>query len=130
MGYGPHARGGEAKVLDPDGNTVLIGQRERSPSQPPAAQDAASSRFSLLKEAAAEVAARGGTTAACQVRGLRGARCPDKAEVKLADSSGDTAWACLGHADEILVVVPGAFIASPDDGTGLAGFLSRRGGPD
>jgi hypothetical protein len=26
----PQALGGEVKVLDPDGNTVLLGQRERS----------------------------------------------------------------------------------------------------
>jgi len=36
------------------------------------------------------------------------------------------AWACLAHADEILVTVPGAFIASQDD-QGIAAFLSRRG---
>ena len=44
--------------------------------------------------------------------------------MKLADSAGDTVWACLAHADEILVTVPGAFIAS-QDGEGLAAFLSR-----
>jgi hypothetical protein len=47
--------------------------------------------------------------------------------VKLADSGGDTAWVCLTHADEILVTVRGAFIASEDD-QGIAGFLSRRRG--
>src|SRR5690348_5673266 len=26
MGYPPHARGGEVKVIDPDGNTLLLGQ--------------------------------------------------------------------------------------------------------
>jgi hypothetical protein len=34
----PHALGGEVKVLDPDGNTVLPGQRERSASRAPAEQ--------------------------------------------------------------------------------------------
>jgi hypothetical protein len=29
-GHPPHALGGEVKVLDPDGNTVRLGQRERS----------------------------------------------------------------------------------------------------
>jgi catechol 2,3-dioxygenase-like lactoylglutathione lyase family enzyme len=38
-GHPPHALGGEVKILDPDGNTVLLGQLERSASQPPAADD-------------------------------------------------------------------------------------------
>jgi len=63
------------KLFDPDGNTVLPGQRERSASQPPAADDEASPRFSLLKEAAAMVEARGGTTVMCQVSDARGAPC-------------------------------------------------------
>jgi len=127
MGHPPHALGGEAKVLDPDGNTVLLGQRERSASQPPAADDAASPRFSLLKEAAALVEARGGTTAACQVNDVHKTPCQKKAEVKLADSEGSTVWACLAHADDILVMVPGAFIVSQDD-KGITRFLSRRRG--
>jgi hypothetical protein len=45
--------------------------------------------------------------------------------VKLADAAGDTAWACLAHADEILVTVPGAFVASQNE-RGIAWFLSRR----
>ena len=127
MGHPPHALGGEAKLLDPDGNTVLLGQRERSASQPPAADDAASPHFSLLKEAAALVEARGGTTATCQVGEFHGVPCRKKADVKLADAAGDTVWACLAHADEILLTVPGAFIASQGD-DGLAAFLSRRRG--
>src|SRR6476646_5464018 len=124
-GHPPQALGGEVKVLDPDGNTVLLGQRERSASQPPAADDEASPRFSLLKEAAALVEARGGTTAMCQISDIHGEPCGKRAEVKLADAAGDTAWACLAHADEILVTVPGSFIASRD-GRGIAWFLSRR----
>jgi catechol 2,3-dioxygenase-like lactoylglutathione lyase family enzyme len=127
VGHPPHAPGGEVKVLDPDGNTVLLGQPERSASQPEAADDENSPRFSLLKEAAALVQAQGGTTAACQVTDHRGALCPKRAEVKLADSRGDTVWACLGHADEILVTVPGAFLASQES-PGISEFLrSRRG---
>jgi predicted enzyme related to lactoylglutathione lyase len=124
VGHPPHARGGEAKLHDPDGNTLLLGQRERSPSQPPAADDH-SPHFSVLKEAAAVVAALGGTTAGCQVTDYQGAPCRQRAEVKLADSRGDTAWACLAHADEILVAVPGAFLAN-QDADGIAGFLERR----
>jgi predicted enzyme related to lactoylglutathione lyase len=127
VGHPPHALGGEVKLVDPDGNTLLLGQRDRSASQSPADDDEDSPRFSLLKEAAALVAAQGGTTAICQVAGLRGVACQKGAEVKLADSGGDTAWVCLTHADEILVTVRGAFIASEDD-QGIAGFLSRRRG--
>lgn len=125
VGHPPHALGGEVKVLDPDGNTVLLGQRDRATSQPPAADDRESPRFSLLKEAAALVAARGGTTAGCQVRSLHGTSCSQRAEVKLADAAGNAMWACLAHADEILLAVPGAFIAS-QTGPGLAGFTSGR----
>jgi hypothetical protein len=70
------------KLVGPDGNTVLLGQRDRSASQSPADDDEDSPRFSLLKEAAALVAARGGTTATCQVTGLRGMSCQKGAEVK------------------------------------------------
>jgi catechol 2,3-dioxygenase-like lactoylglutathione lyase family enzyme len=129
LGHPPHALGGEAKVLDPDGNTVLLGQPDRSASQP-VATDSTLPHFSLLKEAAALVQARGGTTVTCQVSDLRGIMCRKQADVKLADTRGDTVWACLGHADDILVTVPGAFLAAQDD-QGIAAFLrSRRARPD
>jgi predicted enzyme related to lactoylglutathione lyase len=124
-GHPPHALGGEAKVVDPDGNTVLVGQPERSAATAPADDDDAAARFSLLKEAAAVVSAQGGTTVNCQVAGPGGKPCPDRAEVKLADSGGDVAWVCLAHAEEILITVPAAFIASRGE-PGIAAFLSRR----
>jgi catechol 2,3-dioxygenase-like lactoylglutathione lyase family enzyme len=121
LGHPPHAPGGEVKVIDPDGNTVLLGQEERAASQPPVTDEDGQSSFSLLKEAAAAVQARGGTTVTCQVS-RAGRTCSEAAEVKLADSAGNAAWACLPHADEILVTVPGSFIASED--AGMAAFLS------
>jgi hypothetical protein len=127
MGYPPHALGGEAKVIDPDGNTVLLGQRERSASQPPPAGEDASPHFSLLAESAAVVAARGGGSTVCQVRDIDGKRCRQKARIKLADSAGNSMWACLDHADEILVTVRGAFIASSSE-EGISAYLSRRRG--
>jgi catechol 2,3-dioxygenase-like lactoylglutathione lyase family enzyme len=126
LGHPPHAPGGEAKVTDPDGNTILLGQEERSPSQPPAPEEIDEGWFSILKEAAALVQARGGTTVLCQIS-RAGTACTRQAEIKLADSAGHAAWACLTHADEILVTVPGAFIASQDEG--LAGFLSAADSP-
>jgi catechol 2,3-dioxygenase-like lactoylglutathione lyase family enzyme len=124
VGYPPHALGGEAKLLDPDGNTVLLGQRERSASQQQPADNAAP-HFSLLREAAALVSARCGATTSCQVNDLSGKPCRQKADVKLADAAGDSVWACLDHADEMLVTVRGAFIASPAD-EGIASYLARR----
>jgi len=110
-------------VSDPDGNTILLGQEERSPSQPPVPEENDQEWFSILTEAAAAVQARGGTTAQCEISPA-GEACWRQAEVKLADSAGHAAWACLAHADEMLVTLPGAFIASQDEG--LAAFLSRR----
>src|SRR6202161_3552012 len=124
-GHPPHALGGEVKVLDPDGNTVLLGQRERSASQAATVGDEGPVQFSLLREAAAVVAAHGGTSRACQVRDSNGKPCPSRAEVKLADSLGDMTWVCLIHAEEILVTVPAAFIASQGD-HGIAAFLARH----
>jgi hypothetical protein len=123
-GHPPHALGGEVKVLDPDGNTVLLGQQERSASAAPA-EDEGLIRFSILREAAALVSARGGAPQACQAGARVGGRCPDQAEVKLADSLGDSAWFCLPHAEQILVTVPAAFIASHDD-RGIAAFLASH----
>ena len=124
-GHPPHALGGEVRVLDPDGNTVLLGQRERSPSQPPA-DDEGDIRFSVLREAAVLVASRGGAPRSCEFTARERGRCPDQAEVKLADSLGDSAWFCLPHAEQVLVAVPTAFIASPDD-RGIAAFLAAAG---
>ena len=67
LGHPPHAPGGEAKVTDPDGNTILLAQEEHSPSQPPVAEENEKDWFSILKEAAALVQARGGTTAQCEI---------------------------------------------------------------
>jgi catechol 2,3-dioxygenase-like lactoylglutathione lyase family enzyme len=125
VGYPPHALGGEVKLLDPDRNTVLLGQAERLESQAPPREEPGSAHFSLLKEAADLVRAGGAATPGCQAGGFQGAPCDVTAEVKLADTAGNTVWACLRHADEILVTVPAAFIASQDEG--IAGFLSRRG---
>jgi len=121
LGHPRHAPGGEAKVTDPDGNTILLWQEERSQSQEQFPEANAQVWFSILKEAEALVEARGGTTAQCQIS-TAGRACTQQAEVKLADSAGHSAWACLAHADEILVTARGTFIASQDEGLGP--FLS------
>ncbi|HEY1618608.1 MAG TPA: VOC family protein [Streptosporangiaceae bacterium] len=124
LGSAPHALGGEARVTDPDGNTVLLGQREASAAGR-AGPDEVESRFSVLREAASLVAAQGGATVACEAGDPQGGDCGRTAEVRLADSAGTAIWACLSHAEEILVVVNGAFVAS-DEADGIAGFLARR----
>jgi len=112
MGCSPHVLGGEVRARDPGGNTLLLGQEEWSASQPAPLGDEPSSRFSLLREAAAAVEANGGTTTGRQVGERHGLPCRSRAEMKLADSGGGSVWACITHADEILVKVPGAFVAS------------------
>src|ERR1700745_4098015 len=47
-GHPPHALGGEVKVLDPDGNTVLLGQQERPAAAAPAGEEGLI-RFSRLR---------------------------------------------------------------------------------
>jgi catechol 2,3-dioxygenase-like lactoylglutathione lyase family enzyme len=127
VGYPDHARGGELRLKDPDGNTVLIGQRAASAADQAAdARDLDDRRFSLLREAAAAAASRS-TTMRCQVSSAGWLPCERTAEAKLADSAGDTVWACISHAEEILVSVPGAFVASQDQG-GIASFLAAHHG--
>jgi catechol 2,3-dioxygenase-like lactoylglutathione lyase family enzyme len=124
VGYPDHAPGGEARFTDPDGNTILIGQR--APRGGGDQHDTDSTgRFSLLKEAAARLHRRGDAPARCQIGEVDGQPCPRAAEVKLADAWGDTAWACLKHADETLVSARGAFLATQDD-QGLGPFLEVR----
>jgi len=77
-GHPPHAPGGEVKVLDPDGNTILIGQAERSASAEGTGEageaEEATVRFSLLKEAAAAVSAQGAPRSAARSRPPAGRR--------------------------------------------------------
>jgi catechol 2,3-dioxygenase-like lactoylglutathione lyase family enzyme len=126
VGYPPHARAGEAKTLDPDGNTILLGQREHAADQPHMAETAPSERFSLLKEAAALARARTVPQMSCQINDVERNPCTRPAEVKLADSWGSTAWACIPHAEEALVMAPASFIANEDE-KGLDLFLASRG---
>ncbi|MCI4065730.1 VOC family protein [Micromonospora sp. R77] len=124
-GYPEHAPGGECRTTDPDGNTVLFGQRRAVPEHARVAPDGAEARFSLIRQAAEAVSRRGGAPAHCQIGSPRGETCTEPAEVKLADSWGDTVWGCMAHADEALLNARGAFLAT-EDGQGLAQFLAAR----
>ncbi|MFE2754317.1 GAF domain-containing protein [Actinosynnema sp. NPDC059335] len=59
----------------------------------------------------------------CQLGGADG--CGEPAELKVADAWGDAAWGCHVHAEEALLTVRSAFIASEELG-GLAAYLNRR----
>lgn len=50
--------------------------------------------------------------------------CPQPAELKVADSWGDSAWACTDHAEEVILSVSSVFIADEALG-GLAAFRRR-----
>lgn len=125
VGQPPHARGGEARTADPDGNTILLGQRDRAATQPDEPDQDAAQRFSLLQEAAELARRRADRRAVCEVGRPAGQPCTAPAEVKLVDSWGHAAWACLPHADEVLINVRSAFIAREDE-QGLASFLAGR----
>jgi catechol 2,3-dioxygenase-like lactoylglutathione lyase family enzyme len=123
VGYPPHVPGGEARTTDPDGNTILLGQREAPPQVP---RDDPEHRFSLLREAAALARQLADPDSTCQIGNRRGEPCPRPAEVKLADTWGSTAWACLPHADETLVAVRSVFLASHDEDSSLDEYLAQR----
>lgn len=58
----------------------------------------------------------------CELGGAEG--CASAAELKIADSWGDSAWSCLTHAEEAMIHVRSAFIASEEFG-GLAAYIGR-----
>ncbi|MEV0678684.1 GAF domain-containing protein [Actinosynnema sp. NPDC050436] len=62
----------------------------------------------------------------CQLGGADGCAAP--AELKVADAWGDAAWGCHDHAEEALLNVRSAFIASEELG-GLAAYVNRRPAP-
>ncbi|MCZ7438186.1 GAF domain-containing protein [Micromonospora sp. WMMC241] len=58
----------------------------------------------------------------CQLGGADG--CEAAAEIKLADSWGDSAWGCPLHVEEAIINVRSVFIANEELG-GLAAYLNR-----
>lgn len=122
LGFPDHAPGGEARVADPDGHGILLGQPTGIPRE--AAGDA-QNRLGTLQAAAEAVQRRGGAEQLCQVGGGSGESCDRVAKVKLADSWGDTVWSCIEHADEVLINAPGTFLAT-EDSQGLGQYLRLR----
>ncbi|MER6590659.1 hypothetical protein ABT214_02055 [Micromonospora purpureochromogenes] len=58
--------------------------------------------------------------------GWRGAEASAGAEVKLADSCGDTVWGRMAHAEEPLLNARGAVLVGEDGWLGLGPFLRAR----
>ncbi|GAB3079163.1 GAF domain-containing protein [Micromonospora schwarzwaldensis] len=88
----------------------------------------AEQRAAAAAELTARVRAAAATLAAtphpeqCQLGGTGG--CTAAAEIKLADSWGDSAWGCPRHVEEAILNVRSVFIASEELG-GLAAYLNR-----
>jgi hypothetical protein len=125
LGYPDHAPGGELRVLDPDGHGLMLGQVTGAPPADSTAESATQRTNVLVR--AAEAARRRGATHRCQFPVTRDRPCPEAADVKLADSWGDSAWVCLPHAEEVMLNARGVFIAN-EDSEGLALYLRRRQG--
>ena len=89
---------------------------------------AAEQRAAAAAELAAQMRAAAAVQAAtphpehCQLGGTAGCTAP--AELKIADSWGDSAWGCTTHVEEAIINVRSVFIASEELG-GLAAYLNR-----
>ncbi|MEU4565559.1 GAF domain-containing protein [Micromonospora sp. NPDC023956] len=88
----------------------------------------AEQRAAASAELAARMRAAAATQAAkphpehCQLGGAPGCTAP--AEIKIADSWGDSAWGCPTHVEEAILNVRSVFIASEELG-GLSAYLNR-----
>ena len=88
----------------------------------------AEQRAAAATELAARMRAAAATQATvphpehCQLGGAAG--CSEPAELKIADSWGDSAWGCTAHVEEAILNVRSVFIANEELG-GLAAYLHR-----
>jgi GAF domain-containing protein len=61
----------------------------------------------------------------CSMDGARGRSCSATAEVRIADSSGESAWVCTPHAEEALLTTSGVFMADVES-RALSRFLGAH----
>jgi hypothetical protein len=103
----------------------MVGQITGTPpaDRVPSADD----RHSILARAAAAARNRGVDGYRCQFPTGGGRMCAEPAQVKMADSWGDSAWTCLKHAEELMINAKGVFVAV-EDSEGLSPYLHRRQG--
>lgn len=125
MGYPDHAPGGELRVSDPDNHVIMIGQTTGAAPSGQLDRSRPDDRASILHRSAEALRLRGGTQQRCQIGHVDGSPCTLPADVKLADSWGDSAWSCLPHADEVVVTARGVYLAT-EDSEGLGRFLAHR----
>ncbi|MEU6829897.1 GAF domain-containing protein [Nocardia beijingensis] len=83
---------------------------------------AAAAELAAQMRAAAAVQATTPHPEHCQLGGTAGCTAP--AELKIADSWGDSAWGCTTHVEEAIINVRSVFIANEELG-GLAAYLNR-----
>jgi GAF domain-containing protein len=83
---------------------------------------AAAAELSEQMRAAAAAQAAAPHPERCQLGGAKGCAAP--AELKVADSWGDSAWGCPAHVEEAILNVRSVFIASEELG-GLAAYVNR-----
>jgi len=99
---------------------VLAGERElRAEAEQRAA---AAAELAVRMRAAAAEQAAAPHPESCQLGGRTG--CPAPAELRVADSWGDSAWGCPTHVEEAILNVRSVFIASEELG-GLSAYLNR-----
>lgn len=127
LGYPDHAPGGELKTVDPDGHGLMLGQVTGAPPTDREERDDPEARSSVMRRAAAAARRRGVAPPRCQIPASGGVPCAEPAEVKLADSWGDSTWGCLPHAEEMMMNARAAFLAT-EDSDGIAAYLGRRHG--
>jgi hypothetical protein len=98
---------------------VRAERRLRDEAEPRAA---ASAELADRMRAATAAHAAAAHPELCQLGGTAG--CTEPAELKIADSWGDSAWGCTAHVEEAILNVRSAFIATEELG-GLAAYLNR-----
>jgi GAF domain-containing protein len=85
---------------------------------------AASADLSMRLRTAAEQLRAVPHPETCQLGGSTTA-CPGPAELKIADSWGDSAWGCITHVEEAIINVRSVFIAS-EELSGVSAYRHRQ----
>ncbi|MEU4424308.1 GAF domain-containing protein [Actinoplanes sp. NPDC024001] len=109
-----------AKAAHDELATAMRAERELRAEAEQRAATAAELTARMRAAAAAQAAAP--HPDACQLGGAQGCTAP--AEIKVADSWGDSAWGCPTHVEEAILNVRSVFIASEELG-GLAAYVNR-----
>ncbi|HEX8343333.1 MAG TPA: GAF domain-containing protein [Actinoplanes sp.] len=111
-----------AQHLDLRLATITAVRAERELRDDAEQRAAAAAELAVQMRAAAAVQATTPRPEHCQLGGTTACTAP--AELKIADSWGDSAWGCTAHVEEAIINVRSVFIASEELG-GLAAYLNR-----